>query len=194
MNELDDFRFWLKPALAIIVGAILLSSSSDLTPYIAWCIGITVALTGLGRLVWFFSHKSKNFWQLLGAAALLVMGLFVILEPDRPEIRASLVAGILLLYQAIREVMYAIAPLNRILALVTGCVGVALLLMPRFAPLYVAFAGGIAVLVAGIGMVLKQLHSIGKSDKKPKLPRKNRNREPRLRDPGDAKLIDSQRE
>lgn len=192
MNELDDFRPWLKPALAIVMGLVLLSDSNDLTPYIAWCVGITITLTGLGRLVWFFSHKGKKFWQLLGAVVLLAMGLFVTLEPDRPEIRASLVVGILLLYQAIREVMYAIAPLNRILALATGCVGGVLLLMPRFAPLYVAFASGIAVLVAGIGMVLKQLHSIGRSDKKPKLTRKNRN--PKLRDPGDTKLLDSRRE
>lgn len=189
MHESDDFRPWLKPALAIIVGVILLSDSSVLTPYIAWCIGIVVALSGLGRLVRFFSQKGKDFRRLLDAIVLVVMGLYVTLEPDQPESRASLVVGILLLLHAVRGVVYAIAPLDKILALVVGCVGVALLLMPHFAPLYVAFVGGIAALVAGIGMALKQLRSIGGRDSKPKLTRKNRN--PKLRSSDDTKLIDS---
>lgn len=187
-----DFRPWVKPAVAIMVGLILLSDSDTITPYLAWIAALVMILTGIGQLVQFFSRKCRDIGRLLDAIILLPLGFYVALADKNPESRASLAMGVLLILQAIRVYAASTIPQGRFLALAMAAVGMALLAMPYFAPLALAWVCGLVALAVGLGMVIKQLHDSGKSHTEQKLTHKTRTS--KLRSPNGTRLIDSRQE
>lgn len=163
MRHSFDFRPWLKPALTIILGLVLVFNPGSLTTYIAWCVGLIIALIGAGRLVRYFSQGNKSVWNLLGSIVLLLLGFSILKNPVSLEKRASQIVGILLLLQAARGFMDPIATHEKTSSVVLGVAGAALVLMPLTVPRMVVVICGIVVLALGVGMALDLLHSSGSS-------------------------------
>lgn len=154
MQHSFDIRPWLKPALTIILGIVLIFKPETLTSTIAWCIGFVIALTGAGKLIQFFSRQGKNIWHLLGAIVLLILGFSILKNPVSLEKRVSQVIGILLLLQAVRSYLDPIAAHEKASSIAMGIMGAVLLLVPLSVPRLVVSVCGVVVLALGIGMVL----------------------------------------
>ena len=75
MKRSFDFRPWLKPALTVLLGLLLIFRPGSITNSIALCAGIILALFGAGKLIGFFTQSgAKVFMKLAGAIVLLLIG------------------------------------------------------------------------------------------------------------------------
>ena len=57
MKRSFDFRPWLKPALTVLLGLLLIFRPGSITNSIALCAGIILALFGAGKLIGFFTQS-----------------------------------------------------------------------------------------------------------------------------------------
>ena len=62
-NGLDALKPWLKPALTIFLGLVLLLHPDSLTSLIGMAVGFVVALVGCGLLVSFFFGNTKELFK-----------------------------------------------------------------------------------------------------------------------------------
>ncbi len=159
MKRSFNFRPWLKPALTILLGLVLIFRPGSLTTTLAWTVGFVIALVGAGKLVSFFSQArmQKDFWNLAGAVVLLVLGLSIIRNPVSLEKQLSRIAGILLIMQAIRGYLDPMAAHEKTTSTLMCIAGAVLILMPLVVPRLVIVICGIVVLALGVGMVLDLL-------------------------------------
>lgn len=159
MKRSFDFRPWVKPALTILTGFVLIFRPGSLTTTLAWIVGLVIALVGAGKMVHFFSGAKvqKDFWSLAGAIILLVLGLSILKNPVSLEKQLSRIAGILLILQAVRGYVDPMAAHEQVTSTLMCIAGAVLVLMPLVVPRLVVVICGVVVLVLGIGMVLDLL-------------------------------------
>ena len=153
MKRSFDFRPWVKPALTILTGFVLIFRPGSLTTTLAWIVGLVIALVGAGKMVHFFSGAKvqRDFWSLAGAIILLVLGLSILKNPVSLEKQLSRIAGILLILQAVRGYLDPMAAHEQVTSTLMCIAGA--VLVPRL----VVVICGVVVLVLGIGMVLDLL-------------------------------------
>lgn len=162
MKRSFDFRPWLKPALTVLLGLLLIFRPGSITNSIALCAGIILALFGAGKLIGFFTQSGpKDFMKLAGAIVLLLIGFAIIRNPVSLEKQAVRVIGILLL-EGIRGYTDITVMRERVTSTALCVAGVVLTLMPVTVARLVIVICGIVVLLIGIGMVVGLLRGDGR--------------------------------
>lgn len=157
-NILARVRPWLKPGLVTLLGLILLFRPDSVTSVIGAAIGFVVSLIGCALLVsFFFGNSRKDGLRLAAAIILLVLGFSVIKYPLSLATQLGRFIGILLVLQSVRSLTGEIAMRSKALSVVTGIVGLVLMLVPIASSRLVASGCGIVVLIVGIGMILETL-------------------------------------
>ena len=142
MKRSFDFRPWLKPALTVLLGLLLIFRPGSITNSIALCAGIILAL--------------------FGAIVLLLIGFAIIRNPVSLEKQVVRVIGILLLLEGIRGYTDITVMRERVTSTALCVAGVVLTLMPVTVARLVIVLCGIVVLLIGIGMVVGLLRGDGR--------------------------------
>ena len=167
MKNSFDIRPWVKPALTCVLGLVLICNPGTLTVTIARLIGIVIVLVGIGKLVSFLREMQlkKDYWNLAGAAILLVLGFSILRSPVSLEKQTMRLIGILLIMQAVRGYT---DPFDQVTSTLLTIAGAVLLLMPLAVSRFVVVLCGIVVLLIGIGNVLDlakgRTHPTGNDD------------------------------
>ena len=157
MNGLDALKPWLKPAGTIFLGLVLLFRPDTLTSLLGMVVGIVVALVGCGLLISFFFGAKKDGLRLAAAIILMILGFSVVKNPLSLASQLGRFIGILLVLQSVRELTGEIALRSKALSVVTGIVGLVLMLVPMTTSRLLVSGCGIVVLVMGIGMLAEAI-------------------------------------
>ena len=169
MKNSFDIRPWVKPALTCVLGLVLICNPGTLTVTIARLIGIVIVLVGIWKLVSFLREMQlkKDYWNLAGAAILLVLGFSILRSPVSLEKQTMRLIGILLIMQAVRGYTDPFAAHDQVTSTLLTIAG-AVLLMPLAVSRLVVVLCGIVVLLIGIGNVLDlakgRTHPTGNDD------------------------------
>ena len=156
-NGLDALKPWLKPALTIFLGLVLLLHPDSLTSLIGMAVGIVVALVGCGLLISFFFGTTKDGLRLAAAIILMILGFAVVKNPLSLASQLGRFIGILLVLQSVRELTGEITLRSKTLSVITGIVGLVLMLVPMATSRLLVSGCGIVVLVMGIGMLAEAI-------------------------------------
>lgn len=156
-NGLDALKPWLKPALTIFLGLVLLLHPDSLTSLIGMAVGFVVALVGCGLLVSFFFGNTKDGLRLAAAIILMILGFAVVKNPLSLASQLGRFIGILLVLQSVRELTGEITLRSKTLSVITGIVGLVLMLVPMATSRLLVSGCGIVVLVMGIGMLAEAI-------------------------------------
>lgn len=147
---------WLKPGLVVLLGLILIFRPDSLTSAIGVAIGLAVAALGCGLLISFFFGHTKDGLRLAGAIILMVLGFAVIKNPLSLTSQLGRFAGILLVLQSVRELSGELTLRSKGMSIVSGVVGLVLMLIPVTSSRLVISGCGIVVALMGVGMILEQ--------------------------------------
>lgn len=153
----ERIRPWLKPGLTILLGLILLFRPDSVTSAIGVAIGFVVSVIGAGLLISFLFDKPKDALRLAAGIILLVIGFSVIKNPLSLASQLGRFIGILLVLQSVRELTGEISLKSKTLSIVTGIVGIVLMLVPMTTSRMVVSGCGIVVLLMGAGMLAQML-------------------------------------
>lgn len=170
MKNSFDIRPWVKPALTCVLGLVLICNPGTLTVTIARLIGVVIVLVGIGKLVSFLREMQlkKDYWNLAGAAILLVLGFSILRSPVSLEKQTMRLIGILLIMQAVRGYTDPFAAHDQVTSTLLTIAGAVLLLMPLAVSRFVVVLCGIVVLLIGVGNVLDlakgRTHPTGNDD------------------------------
>lgn len=163
MKRSFDFQPWLKPALTVLLGLLLIFRPGSITSSIAVCAGVVLALFGAGKLIGFFTQAGqKDFMKLAGAIVLLLIGFAIIRNPVSLEKQVVRVVGILLLLEGIRGYTDITVMRERVASTALCVAGAVLTLMPVTAARMVIVICGIVVLLIGVGMIVGLLRGDGR--------------------------------
>lgn len=152
-NGLDALKPWLKPALTIFLGLVLLLHPDSVTSILGVAVGIVVALVGCGLLISFFFGNTKDGLRLAAAIILMILGFAVVKNPLSLASQLGRFIGILLVLQSVRELTGEIPLRSKALSIVTGIAGLVLMLVPMTTSRLLISGCGVLVLVVGIGML-----------------------------------------
>lgn len=163
MKRSFDFQPWLKPALTVLLGLLLIFRPGSITSSIAVCVGVVLALFGAGKLIGFFTQAGqKDFMKLAGAIVLLLIGFAIIRDPVSLEKQVVRVVGILLLLEGIRGYTDITVMRERVTSTALCVAGAVLTLMPVTVARLVIVICGIVVLLIGVGMIVGLLRGDGR--------------------------------
>lgn len=152
----ERIKPWLKPALTILLGLILVFRPDSITAAVGGIIGYAISLAGSAMMVTFFFSQNRKFSTLLIGIVLLVLGFSVVRNPLSLASHLGQLAGLLLLLQGIRSYSRDAITKRKAVSIVLCILGGILLLLPLTASRLVFTGAGIVVLVIGGGMLLEQ--------------------------------------
>lgn len=159
MNFRDYYyraRPWLKPALTTLMGLILILRPDTLTSAIGVTAGFLVALLGAGLLISFLFGHTRDGLRLAGAIILMVLGFSVIKSPLSLTSQLGRFVGILLVLQSVRELSGQFSLRSKAMSIVSGVVGLVLMLVPVTSSRLIISGCGVVVLLMGGGMLLER--------------------------------------
>lgn len=154
---------WLKPGLTVLLGLILLFRPDSITGAIGTVFGFAVALVGCAMLVSFFFGHTRDGLRLAGAIILMVLGFSIIQRPLALTSQIGRFIGILLMLQSVRQLTGEVTVRSKSMSVVSGIVGLVLMLVPVSSSRLLISGCGLVVLLVGLGLMLDKW----KSDKHP---------------------------
>lgn len=152
-NLCERIHTWLKPGMTILLGMILIFRPDSMTALIGTVVGFLLALIGCGLILSLFFDHRRDGLRLAAAIVVMVLGFSVIRYPLSLASQLGRFIGIALVLQSIRGLIGSVP--GKTLLVVTGTVGLVLMLVPITTSRLIAVGCGILVLIVGIGMLLE---------------------------------------
>lgn len=170
MRQSFDFNAmkpWMKPAITVFLGLVLLLNPDSVTSLLGVVVGLVIALIGCALLISFFFGSTKDGLRLAGAIILMILGFSIVKSPLSLVSQFGRFMGVLLVLKSVRELTGEAELRGKTLSVITGIVGLILILVPMSSSRLLISGCGCVVLLVGIGMLIdvrRQLKNPPKDD------------------------------
>lgn len=145
------------PAVVMVLGGVLLLRPDSASVLIGRVLGWAVLLAGVGFGVSAISAAGSNTGRLVAAIICIGFGGWLVRNPLALSVFVGRAAGILLLIQGCRDLAYGGQEKRKTWGIAAALAGLILTVLPRTASRLVLSLCGLALLAAGVVMLLDRL-------------------------------------